>query len=159
MNKDNQNSDLNNSNTNMDNVSIIISKFIEAFPLGDATVNLSSKMRLNAHTEDTLISIYVPNNSPIEYVKCKVIEYMCCYCYDNPKFRGSIEANRSKFDYMLNGINTFLGTDFDRTEIKMIDIICGGGFDPEATGRFILSGFSKNWLYTKFQKLISYRNY
>ena len=73
-------------------------------------------------------------------VKCKVLEW-----FSRPAFKtepySQAWRNREFHKFMLNGINTFLGTGFSNEEISEIYQELGNAIDHRKTVRFIESGY------------------
>lgn len=73
-------------------------------------------------------------------IKCKVLEW-----FSRPASKGkpyNQEWRNRKFrEFMLNGINEFLHTDFTEDDMKIIYQYLGNAIDHEKTIRFIESGY------------------
>lgn len=73
-------------------------------------------------------------------VKCKVLEWLSRGAYKTEPFRQ--KTKNDKFhEFMLNGINKYLGTDFTYEDIEMIYCKLGNGINRSLTIEFIQSNF------------------
>ena len=73
-------------------------------------------------------------------IKCKVLEWLSrAACVTEP-FR-SKQKNQKFNDFMLRGINKFLGTDFDKCSMRTIYQKLGNQVNRELTIKFINSGY------------------
>ena len=78
-------------------------------------------------------------------VKCKVLEWLsraasCAYPFSTQK------KNDVFHDFMLDGINTFLGTAFTEDDMEQIYVELGNGLNHEKTIRFIELGYDMSIL-------------
>lgn len=73
-------------------------------------------------------------------VKCKVIEWFSRSAFKTEPFRTK-QKNEEFHKFMLDGINEFLGTDFDTMDIEQIYTYLGNACDHERTIVFIESGY------------------
>lgn len=78
-------------------------------------------------------------------VKCKVLEWLSRSAYKAQPF-GSASANTKYHAFMLNGINTFLGTEFTKDDIALIYQHLGNRVNHDLTERFIAGGYDLNLL-------------
>lgn len=78
-------------------------------------------------------------NSP-EEVKCKVLEHLSRGACKTAPFKTD-RQNREFNRFMLDGINTFLGTNFSAEEMLEIYIKLGNQIDRGLTLMFIRSGY------------------
>lgn len=78
-------------------------------------------------------------------VKCKVLEWFSRGAYKTCPFNSNIKNERFH-DFMLNGINDFLGTDFTEGEIEEIYTYLGNRCNHEKTVKFINSGYDMSVL-------------
>lgn len=69
-------------------------------------------------------------------VKCKVIEWFSRAAYKTEPY-SSRTANEAFHEYMLNGINRFLGTRFIRGDMEVIYTYLGNAIRHEKTIEFI----------------------
>lgn len=73
-------------------------------------------------------------------VKCKVLEWLSRGAYKTEPFRQ--KTKNDKFhEFMLNGINKYLGTDFTYEDMELIYCELGNAVNHELTVKFIESGF------------------
>lgn len=73
-------------------------------------------------------------------VKCKVLEWFSRGAYETDPYRTK-QKNDEFHKFMLDGINEFLGTDFDTMDIEQIYTYLGCACDHERTIVFIESGY------------------
>ncbi len=72
-------------------------------------------------------------------VKCKVLERLSRAAHKTAPF--GERKNRQFHEFMLNGINTFLGTSFTPDDMELIYTYLGNACNHEKTIRFIESGY------------------
>lgn len=73
-------------------------------------------------------------------VKCKVLEWFSRGAYKTDPYR-TAKKNDEFHEFMLNGINKFLGTEFDTFDIEDIYTYLGNACNHEKTVAFIESGY------------------
>lgn len=73
-------------------------------------------------------------------VKCKVLEWLSAGAYKTQPYK-SKKKNDEFHTFMLNGINQFLGTKFDETDIEQIYTYLGNACNHKKTVAFIESGY------------------
>ena len=73
-------------------------------------------------------------------VKCKVLEWLTRGAYKTCPFNSNLKNERFH-NFMLNGINDFLGTDFTEDDIEKIYTYLGNRCNHEKTVKFINSGY------------------
>lgn len=78
-------------------------------------------------------------------VKCKVLEWLSRGAYKTCPF-SSKRKNEEFHSFMLDGINTFLGTDFTEEDIAVIYQKLGNRVRHDLTIEFINSGFDMSVL-------------
>lgn len=78
-------------------------------------------------------------------VKCKVLEWLSRGAYKTCPFNSNIK-NERLHNFMLNGINDFLGTDFTEADIETIYTYLGNRCSHKKTVRFIESGYDMSVL-------------
>lgn len=78
-------------------------------------------------------------------VKCKVLEWLSRGAYKTCPFNSNIKNERFH-NFMLNGINDFLGTDFTEDDIEIIYTYLGNRCNHERTIKFINSGYDMSVL-------------
>ena len=78
-------------------------------------------------------------------VKCKVLEWLSRGAYKTCPFYSNVKNERFH-NFMLNGINDFLGTDFTESDIEEIYTYLGNRCNHEKTVRFIESNYDMSVL-------------
>ena len=73
-------------------------------------------------------------------VKCKVLEWFSRGAYKTDPYRTE-KKNDEFHEFMLNGINKFLDTEFDTLDIEEIYTYLGNACNHEKTIAFIESGY------------------
>lgn len=73
-------------------------------------------------------------------VKCKVLEWFSRGAYKTEPF-ASNRKNEEFHEFMLNGINEFLGTDFTENDMEIIYTYLGNACNHQKTIKFIESGY------------------
>lgn len=73
-------------------------------------------------------------------VQCKVLEWLSRGAYKTSPFP-SERKNRKFQDFMLNGINKYLGTDFTRDDMDLIYTYLGNACNHDLTVKFVESGY------------------
>jgi hypothetical protein len=73
-------------------------------------------------------------------VKCKVIEWFSRGAYKSEPFNSNYK-NACLHDFMRNGINEFLGTNFTHEDMEDIYTYLGNAIKHEKTIEFIESGY------------------
>ena len=86
-------------------------------------------------------------------VKCKVLEWFSQSAFKTDPFRTK-QKNDEFHKFMLDGINEFLGTDFDTMDIEQIYTYLGNACNHEKTIRFIESGYIMSVLTEEQQWMI-----
>lgn len=78
-------------------------------------------------------------------VKCKVLEWLSRGAYKTCPFNSNIKNERFH-NFMLNGINDFLGTNFTESDIEEIYTYLGNRCNHEKTVKFIESNYDMSIL-------------
>jgi hypothetical protein len=73
-------------------------------------------------------------------VKCKVLEWLSRGAHKTCPFHSNIKNERFH-NFMLNGINDFLGTDFTEDDMEIIYTYLGNRCNHERTVKFVNSGY------------------
>lgn len=73
-------------------------------------------------------------------VKCKVLEWFSRAAHKTEPF-DSERSNRRLHEFMLNGINKFLGTNFTEDDMDIIYTYLGNACNHQRTIAFIESGY------------------
>ena len=76
-------------------------------------------------------------------VKCKVLEWISRPAYKGQPYE-SEKKNKEFREFMLNGINRFLGTDFSQDDMEQIYTYLGNRVNHERTVAFVESGYDMN---------------
>ena len=113
----------------------IIKKLILCFP--GSFVNINNEFI--AHKRANEYFLLDTCNSELD-VKCKVLEWFSRGAYKTQPYKTECK-NREFHEFMLNGINEFLGTDFTEEEMEVIYTYLGNGINREKTIWFIESGY------------------
>lgn len=92
-----------------------------------------------AHAETNQYFILRDCNAELD-VKCKVIEWFSRAACKTWPF-DSARRNKQFQQFMLNGINEFLGTSFTAEEMEQIYTYLGNACNHDKTVRFIESGY------------------
>ena len=77
-------------------------------------------------------------------VKCKVIEWFSRAAFKTEPY-SSDAANRKLHNYMLDGINKYLGTDFSEEDMEVIYTYLGNAIKHNKTIEFIESGYDMSF--------------
>lgn len=81
-------------------------------------------------------------------VKCKVLEWFSRGAYKTEPYNTK-KSNDAFHEFMLNGINAFLGTEFTENDIEQIYTYLGNACNHQKTIRFIESGYDFSVLESK----------
>lgn len=100
-----------------------------------------------AHLEANEYFILSTCSTDLE-VKCKVLEWLSRAAYKTQPFRTK-KKNDQFNKFMLDGINTFLGTNFSVEEIGLIYQELGNQVNRRLTTAFIHGGYDINLLISK----------
>ena len=74
-------------------------------------------------------------------VQCKVLEWLSRTAYKTEPFRNA-DRNKELHEFMLNGINKFLGTSFKEKDIAIVYRELGNRVNHSLTIEFVNSGFN-----------------
>ena len=100
---------------------------------------INGKGEFIAHEKTNQYIILADINTEFE-VKCKLLEW-----FSRPAYKTEPYATKRKNDelhrFMLDGINTFLGTDFTADDMEIIYTYLGNACNHAKTIRFIESGY------------------
>lgn len=92
-----------------------------------------------AHTRSDTYFMFCNCETPLD-VECKILEW-----FSRPASKGqpySQEWRNRKFrEFMLNGINSFLDTNFNQESMEEIYQYLGNAINHELTVRFVESGY------------------
>jgi len=117
----------------------IVKKLMGAFP--NSFINCHGEFI--AHREANEYTILENCETELD-VKCKVLEWFSRGAFKTQPF--GTRKNKEFHEFMLNGINTFLGTNFDHEDMDLIYGPLGNAVNHEKTIAFINSGFDKSIL-------------
>lgn len=78
-------------------------------------------------------------------VKCKVLEWISRSAYKTEPY-ASEKRNKEFHEFMLNGINQFLETDFSQDDMEQIYTYLGNAINHERTVAFVESGYDMELL-------------
>lgn len=120
--------------------SLVTKKLLAAFPKSFINTNLE----FIAHKEAN--EYFRLEDCENEFdVKCKVLEWLSRGAYKTCPFNSNIKNERFH-NFMLNGINDFLGTDFTESDIEEIYTYLGNRCNHKKTVRFIESNYDMSVL-------------
>ena len=74
-------------------------------------------------------------------IKCKALEWLSRATCETEPFRNK-DKNEEFNNFMLGGINKFLNTNFDKSEMRIIYQELGNRVNRELTIKFIKSGYN-----------------
>lgn len=115
--------------------SLVTKKLAHAFPKSFINANLE----FIAHREAN--EWFRLEDCETEFdVKCKVLEWLSRGAYKTEPFY-DYNKNERFHEFMLNGINVFLGTNFTEEDIAVIYQELGNRVRHELTEKFIESGY------------------
>lgn len=115
--------------------SIVTRKLAVAFP--SSFINM--QLEFIAHREANEYFRLEDCNNEFD-VKCKVLERLSRGAYKTCPFTSNTKNDRFH-NFMLSGINDFLGTHFDKEQIAIIYQHLGGRVNHALTEKFINSGY------------------
>ena len=110
-------------------------RLYEAFPKGFVNHN----GEFIAHERANQYFILRTCESELD-VKCKVLEWFSRAAHKTEPFNSEM-ANRKLHEFMLNGINKFLGTNFTEDDMDIIYTYLGNACNHQRTIAFIESGY------------------
>lgn len=119
---------------------LVASKLMGAFPKSF----INSALEFIAHKEANEWFRLEDCDNEID-VKCKVLEWFSRGAYKTCPFYSNVKNERFH-NFMLNGINDFLGTDFTERDIEEIYTYLGNRCNHEKTVRFIESNYDMSIL-------------
>ena len=115
--------------------SLITKKLARAFP--NSFINTS--LEFIAHKEANEY-FRLEDCETVFDVKCKVLEWLSRGAYKTCPFNTNVKNERFH-NFMLNGINDFLVTDFTKEDMEIIYTYLGNRCNHERTVKFINSGY------------------
>ena len=120
--------------------SLVTKKLAVAFPKSF----INTALEFIAHKEAN--EYFLLEDCETEFdVKCKVLEWLSRGAYKTCPFNSNIK-NERLHNFMLNGINDFLRTDFTKDDIAIIYTYLGNRCNHQKTVRFIESGYDMSVL-------------
>ena len=81
-------------------------------------------------------------------IKCKMLEWLSRASYKTCPY-GSDRRNKEFHNFIRNGVNEFLGTDFSEEDMDLIYTYLGNECNHEKTVQFIKSGYDMSILEDK----------
>ncbi|WP_317347403.1 hypothetical protein [Blautia argi] len=75
-----------------------------------------------------------------EEIKCKVLEWCSKAAFKSEPYQ-SKKRNNQLHEFMLNGINMFLDTDFSEEDMELIYAKLGNGCNRPLCEKFVMSGY------------------
>ena len=124
---------------------IIIEKLAKCFPMSFVNKNneFVAEKRANEY--------FLLENCETELdVQCKVLEWFSRAAYKTQPYRSDFR-NEEFHDFMLKGINDFLGTVFSKKDMEIIYTYLGNAIKHEKTIEFIKSGYDMSF-FKQFEK-------
>lgn len=123
----------------------ILQKLFACFP--NSFINSSGEFV--AHQEANEYFMFEKCETELD-VKCKVIEWFSRGAYKTEPFNSSYK-NACLHEFMLNGINNFLGTNFTAEDMEIIYTYLGNACNRPRTISFIESGYDMAF-FNQFRK-------
>lgn len=120
--------------------SLVTRKLAKAFP--DSFINTS--LEFIAHERANEYFRLEDCESEFD-VKCKVLEWLSRGAHETCPFNTNLKNERFH-NFMLNGINDFLGTDFTEEDISVIYDHLGNRVNHKLTEQFVNSGYDMSLL-------------
>lgn len=114
----------------------ILKRLLNCFP--NSFVNGSGEFV--AHTDANQYFIF-ENCETLLDVKCKVIEWFSRGAFKTAPYQKESRNNRLH-EFMLNGINKFLETNFTETDMEIIYTYLGNAIKHQKTIEFIENGYN-----------------
>ena len=109
---------------------------------------INKKGEFIAHGESNQYLIVANCRTPFD-VRCKVLEWFSRPAHKTSPCNSGKE--NSKFhNFMLNGVNQFLGTDFSRKEMELIYTYLGNACNHKKTIQFVQSGYDMRILEVQY---------
>lgn len=115
--------------------SLVTKKLARAFP--NSFINTA--LEFIAHKEANEYFRLEDCNNEFD-VKCKVLEWLSRGAYKTCPFNSNLKNERFH-NFMLNGINDFLGTDFTEDDMEIIYQKLGNCVSHSLTKEFVNSGY------------------
>ena len=86
-----------------------------------------------------------------EDLKCRVLEFLSRAAYKTNPYK-TARYNEEFHKFMLDGINKFLGTAFDKHDMYLIYTYLGNRCNHELTVQFVRSGYDMQMLWDKYMR-------
>ncbi len=112
----------------------VIKKLMSAFPRS----LINQQGEFIAHLEANEYFMLESCETELD-IKCKVLEWLSRAAYKTAPF--GERKNKTFNQFMLDGINTFLGTSFTSSNMNQIYTYLGNAVNHEKTLRFVNSGY------------------
>ena len=113
----------------------ITSKLVHSFPQSF----ISGALEFIAHRTANEYFLLEDCETELD-VKCKVLEWLSRGAYKTEPFESEYKNERFH-EFMLNGINTYLGTNFTENDIEIIYTYLGNRCNHPKTIKFIENGY------------------
>lgn len=113
----------------------IVQRLMRAFP--NSFVNANGEIIV--HRDANEYFLFRTCKTELD-VQCKVLEWLSRGAYKTSPFP-SERKNRKFQDFMLNGINKYLETDFTRDDMDLIYTYLGNACNHDLTVKFVESGY------------------
>lgn len=110
-------------------------KIMACFP--QSFVNYHGEFIAHAKSNTYLV---LDNCETLEDLQCKVLEWFSRAAHKTQTYN-TAKANKKFHQFMLDGINTFLGTAFDFDDMDLIYTYLGNAVHHDLTVRFVRSGY------------------
>ena len=120
--------------------SLVTRKLAIAFPKSF----INSALEFIAHKEANVYFRLEDCNNEFD-VKCKVLEWLSRGAHKSCPFHTKLKNERFH-NFMLNGINDFLGTDFTTEDMAIIYQMLGNRVNHTLTESFVNSGYDMKML-------------
>lgn len=123
----------------------ILKKLLRCFP--NSFINGSGEFV--AHTDANQYFIFETCETELD-VKCKILEWFSRGAHKTAPFNSN-RRNELLHEFMLNGINAFLGTSFTQEDMEDIYTYLGNACNHPRTIEFIESGYDMAF-FNRFKK-------
>lgn len=115
--------------------SIVTKRLAKSFP----NSYINSSLEFIAHEKANEYFRLEDCNNEFDVI-CKVLEWLSMGAHKTCPFNSKLK-NKMFHNFMLNGINNFLGTDFTEEDMAVIYDRLGNRVNHKLTERFVLSGY------------------
>lgn len=111
---------------------------------------INSKGEFIAHARSNTYLVLDNCKTP-EDLQCKVLEWFSRAAHKTQPYHAD-KSNKKFHQFMLDGINTFLGTAFDFYDMDLIYTYLGNAVNHDLTVEFVRSGYDMSMLYERQRK-------